>query len=112
MRGRPARLDMVKVGIPPNYPFTAWAVPLLGQVLPRAVPGIRRHIRVLQEYPEIGMALLRVNLVGMLPAEGDNRRRTDPWPRWGPLRIALPVGRFTEQTPLKPQPYDCVTNSQ
>jgi len=57
---------MVKVGISPNYPFTAWAVPLLGQVLPRAVPGIRRHIRVLQEYPEIGMALLRVNLVGML----------------------------------------------
>ena len=97
-----ARLDMVKVGISPNYPFTAWAAPLLGQVLPQAMPGIRLHILVLQEYPEIGMALLPVDLVGMLPAEGDNRRRTDPWSRWGSLRIYLPVGRFAEQTPLKP----------
>ena len=82
MRGRPARLDMVKVGISPNHPFTAWAAPLLGQVLPQAMPGIRLHILVLQQYPEIGMALLPVDLVGMLPAEGDKRRRTDPWSRW------------------------------
>ena len=107
-----ARLDVVKVGISPNYPFTARAVPLLGQVLPHAMPGIRLHILVFQKYPEIRMALLRIDLVGMLLAEGNNRRCTDPWSPSGLLRIPLLVNRFAEQTLLKPQSYDCVTDAQ
>ena len=103
---------MLKVGISPNYPFTLRAVPLLGQVLPQAIPGVRLYILVLQEDPEIGMALLRIDLVGMLQAEGNKCHRSDPWCRWGSLRISLPVARFAEQTPSKPQPYNCVTDTQ
>ena len=62
---------MVIINIPPNYPFAARAVPQFGQVLPRTFPGIGLHIVVLQKYPEIWVALLRVDLIGIIVTEGN-----------------------------------------
>jgi hypothetical protein len=79
---------MAKIGVSPYHASTAWALPLLGQVLPNALPGIKLYTLVLHQQQEIGIALPSVDLVGMLLAKGDKGRRADLRSAWGSVPIS------------------------
>jgi len=96
-----APLDMAKVGVPTNDAFAAWATSLLGHVLPTALPAKWLHILLFDQQQKIGIAPIRVNLVGMPFAKGGKRRRADPPSRL--VSVSIPqIGRFAEQALLKP----------
>ena len=102
-----APLDMAKVGVSANDALAAWATSLLAQVLPTTLPAKWLHILVFDQEQKIGIAPIRVNPVGMLFAKGGKRRRADP--RSGLLSLSIPqIGRFAEQTLLKPDTKDSV----
>ena len=96
-----APLDMAKVGVPTNDAFAAWATSLLDHVLPTTLPAKWLHILVFGQQQKIWIAPLHVNPVGMLFAKDGKRRRADPRSRLVSLPIPQ-IGRFAEQTLLKP----------
>ena len=102
-----APLDMAKVGVPANDALAAWATSLLAHVLPTTLPAKGLDILLFDQQQKIGITPIRVNPVGMLFAKGGQRRRADPRSRLASLPIPQ-IGRFAEQTLLKPYPNDPV----